>query len=83
MQEQVTTIPKPGDSIGDFIVAQVIGRDYLGRTWVRNAVGEDMSVIVKNRFRLGERQSLRLQRTFGWCMFAVMGLTYILDKWVW
>lgn len=77
-----SSAPRPGDSIGDFIVAQVIGEDYQGRTWVKNVAGEEMAVLVKNRFQIGERRSLRLQRTFGWTVFAVMLVTYILDKWV-
>lgn len=81
MQRQ-STAPKPGDAIGDFIVAQVIGKDFRGRTWVKNAIGEEMPVLVKNIYFRGERRRLRLQRTLGWGLFAVMGISYILDKFV-
>jgi len=78
-----TTAPQRGQRIGEYIVAQIIGQDHKGHWWVQDMNGTPMMIAVKNTFLKGERRRLRLQRTMGWTITALMGLSYIVDKWIW
>lgn len=67
--------------------SNVIGTDFVGRTWVRTADGSDLPLTKvednKTKQRMTPTRKLRLQRTIGFGISIVMGISYIVDKWVW